>query len=197
MTSRIVLVSLLAVLVACAGKVVTRVEPDTDIDLSGRWNDADSRRVAETIVADCLTKPWIDEHLTQKAEKPVVIVGNMRNKSSEHVAMGTFVGDIEREFVNSGRVEVVASRAEREEVREEREDQSYFADEETVKEMGRELGADYMMQGDLNSILDQEEGKQVRYYQVDMTLIDIQTNRKVWLGQTKIKKYVGRSKYKP
>jgi uncharacterized protein (TIGR02722 family) len=197
MTSRILLVSLLAVVVACAGKVVTRVEPDTDIDLSGRWNDADSRRVAETIVADCLTKPWIDEHLTQKGDKPVVIVGNMRNKSSEHVAMGTFVGDIEREFVNSGRVEVVASRAEREEVREEREDQSYFADEETIKEMGRELGADYMMQGDLNSILDQEEGKQVRYYQVDMTLIDIQTNRKVWLGQTKIKKYVGRSKYKP
>ena len=197
MTSRIVLVSLLAVAVACAGKVVTRVEPDTDIDLSGRWNDADSRRVAETIVADCLTKPWIDAHLTEKGDKPVVIVGNMRNKSSEHVAMGTFVGDIEREFVNSGRVEVVASRAEREEVREEREDQSYFADEETVKEMGRELGADYMMQGDLNSILDQEEGKQVRYYQVDMTLIDIETNRKVWLGQTKIKKYVGRSKYKP
>ncbi len=197
MKSRIVLASLLAVLVACAGKVVTRVDTDTDIDLSGRWNDADSRRVAEAIVEDCLTKPWLDEHLTQMGDKPVVIVGNMRNKSSEHVAMGTFVGDIEREFVNSGRVEVVASRAEREEVREEREDQSYFADEETVKEMGRELGADYMMQGDLNSILDQEDGKQVRYYQVDMTLIDIETNRKVWIGQKKIKKFVGRSKYKP
>jgi uncharacterized protein (TIGR02722 family) len=197
MTSRVLLISLLTVLVACAGKVVTRVEPDTDIDLSGRWNDADSRRVAETIVADCLGTAWIDEHLTATAERPVVIVGNMRNKSSEHVAMGTFVGDIERAFINSGRVEIVASRAEREEVREEREDQSYFADEETVKEMGRELGADYMMQGDLNSILDQEEGKQVRFYQVDMTLIDIETNRKVWMGQTKIKKYIGRSKYKP
>jgi uncharacterized protein (TIGR02722 family) len=197
MTSRIVLASLLAILVACAGKVVTRVPTDTDIDLSGRWNDADSRRVADTIVTDCLGNPWIDNHLADTGTRPVIIVGNMRNKSSEHVAMGTFVGDIERAFVNSGRVDVVASRAEREEVREEREDQSYFADEETVKEMGRELGADYMMQGDLNSILDQEEGKQVRFYQVDMTLIDIQTNRKVWLGQTKIKKYVGRSKYKP
>jgi hypothetical protein len=31
--------------VGCGGKTVSRVDPDTTIDLSGYWNDTDSRLV--------------------------------------------------------------------------------------------------------------------------------------------------------
>ena len=180
----------------CSRKVVARIDTDSVTDLSGRWNDTDSRLVAEEMIRDCLTSPWKQEWQARRA-KPTVIVGQIRNKSSEHIAVGTFVGDIERAFINSGEVRSVASAEEREQVRAERADQQQHASDETVKQWGREHGADYMLSGTINSITDQEEGERIVFYQVDMTLIDLQENTKIWQGQKKIKKYIGRGKFKP
>jgi uncharacterized protein (TIGR02722 family) len=176
--------------VSCQKKVVTRVETDEIIDVSGRWNDTDSRMVSETMVKDCLNHPWISEHLRDASKNPVVIVGIVRNKSSEHIPITTFISDIERAFINSGLVDVVASAIERGELRDERMDQSRYADEQTVKEFGRELGADYMLNGYISTIVDQEKKMKVVYYQVDLTLTSIETSRKIWIGQEKIKKVV-------
>ena len=130
-----------------------------------------------------------------KGKKPVVIVGVMRNKSAEHIAVMTFVKDIERAFIKSGQVSVVASATEREELRSEKDDQRVFSDPETIKKMGKERGADYMMSGEINSILDQEGGEKVIFYQIDLTLTNIETNEKVWIGDKKIKKLISRSRY--
>lgn len=181
----------------CGGTKVTRVDPDTTIDLSGRWNDSDSRLVSEEMVADCLGKPWVVQFTQKKSKSPVLICGSIRNKSMEHIPAGTFLRDIERALVNSGSVKVVASKEERAEVRDERLDQQANADPETIKKMGRELGADYMLIGEINQINDRQGKEEVRYYQVDLTLVDIQTNVKEWIGQKKIKKYVGRASVKP
>ncbi|HGJ66503.1 TPA: penicillin-binding protein activator LpoB, partial [bacterium] len=151
--------------------------------------------VSQEMIRDCLNHTWIGEHMTAKAKKPVIIVGSMRNRSSEHIAVKTFVNDIERAFINSGQVTVVASAGDREEMRSEKEDQRVFASVETIKQMGKELGADFMMTGEVNTIVDQEEGKKVIFYQVDLTLTNIETNVKVWLGQKKIKKFISRSRY--
>ena len=180
-----------------SSKQVTRVDADTTIDLSGRWNDTDSRMVADEIIGDCLTHPWINDHGISAGGKPVVIVGGIRNKSMEHIAVATFISDIERAFINSGKVRTVSSSSERSEIREERADQGEFAALETVKRMGRELGADYMMTGEINTIEDREGGDQVVFYQTDLTLTNIETNEKIWIGQKKIKKFIGRSKFKP
>ena len=177
-----------------AGKRVERIETDTVTDLSGRWNDTDSRLVSEAMIADCLNHPWITRHMTGGSGKPTVIVGSMRNRSTEHIAAKTFVNDIERAFINSGQVKVVASAVEREELRSEKEDQRVFADPETIKQMGKESGADYMMTGEINTIQDQEGGEKVTFYQVDLTLTNIETNEKIWLGQKKIKKFISRSR---
>jgi uncharacterized protein (TIGR02722 family) len=179
----------------CQKKVVTRIETDEVTDLSGRWNDTDSRMVSETMVKDCLNHPWISEHLRDVSKNPVVIVGIIRNKSSEHINVTTFISDIERAFINSGLVDVVASATERAELREEKADQSRYADEETVKEFGRELGADYMLNGYISTIIDQEKKTKAVYYQVDLTLTDIETNQKIWIGQEKIKKLVEHKRF--
>ena len=181
----------------CSGsKQVTRVDADTTIDLSGRWNDTDSRMVADEIIGDCLSHPWINDHGINTGGKPVVIVGGIRNKSMEHIPVATFVTDIERAFINSVKVRTVSSSSERGEIREERADQGEFAALETVKRMGRELGADYMMTGEINTIEDREGGDQVIFYQTDLTLTNIETNEKIWIGNKKIKKFIGRDKFK-
>ena len=181
----------------CASKQVTRVDTDTTIDLSGRWNDTDSRQVAKEMIDDCLNHPWINNHGIDAGSKPVVIVGGIRNKSMEHIPVATFITDIERAFINTGKVSPVSSSSERGELRAERADQAEFASLETVKQMGRERGADYMMTGEINTIEDREGGKQVVFYQTDLTLTNIETNEKIWIGQKKIKKFIGRGKFKP
>ena len=177
-------------------KEVTRVDVDTTIDLSGRWNDTDSRMVAEEMIGDCLNHPWLNDHGISTGGKPVVIVGGIRNKSMEHIPVATFISDIERAFINTGKVRTVSGSNERGALRGERADQAEFAALETVKRMGRELGADYMMTGEINTIEDREGGDQVIFYQTDLTLTNIETNEKIWIGQKKIKKFIERNKFK-
>lgn len=182
----------------CGKKQVSRVETDTTIDLSGNWNDTDSRLVAEAMIEDALAHPWAVRHMQQHGgDLPVVIVGAVRNMSTEHIAVGTFLADIERALINSGKALVVATAEERKDLRLEKADQWENASAETVKRVGQEMGADYMMYGEINTITDQEDGKKVIFYQVDLNLVDIETNVKVWPGQKKIKKYIAKGKYKP
>ena len=183
----------LFVLSACSTQV-NRIEPDEVRDLSGAWNDTDSRLVSEEMIADLLERPWVGDFRAETGKRPAVIVGTLRNLSHEHININTFGADIERAMVNSGRVDFVASSLEREEIRDERKDQDLNAREETRKAMGQELGADFMLKGQINTIIDHASKNQVRFYQVDLTLISLTDNRKVWLGQKKIKKFVKRSK---
>ena len=176
-------------LFGCATRV-ERIDVEETRDLSGEWNDTDSRLVSEEMVRDLLARPWLDKFINEKGNLPAVIVGEVRNLSHEHINVGTFVGDIERELLNSGGVQFVASKSERGQIREERKDQELNASAETAKRMGEELGADFMLQGAINTILDTEGKEQVRYYQVDLSLISLADNRKVWAGQKKIKKFV-------
>ncbi|MDX1699462.1 MAG: penicillin-binding protein activator LpoB [Melioribacteraceae bacterium] len=191
------LLLLLIFLSACSSRQVSRIDTGEVVDLSGKWNDTDSRLTAEAMVEDVLSRPWLTDFLTEAGKKPVVIVGNIRNKSSEHIVVDVFTKDIERELINSGKVSFVASKEEREEIREERADQQDFSSEETMKKFYREIGADFLMLGVINSVEDKFEGEKVILYQVDLELIDIEKNLKVWLGNKKIKKFIGQSSYSP
>lgn len=185
-------------LVACGpSKQVTRIDSKEVVDLSGKWNDTDSRLVAEEMIKDVISRPWLTDYLTAKSRKPVLIVGKVRNKSSEHIATDVFIKNIERELLNSGKVSFVASKEERDQVREERRDQQDFASQESFKQFYKELGADFMLSGEINSIADSYDGEKVMLYQVDLQLIDIETNQKVWLGSKSIKKFISRDKYRP
>jgi uncharacterized protein (TIGR02722 family) len=193
---RLVLALLLtaAALAAC-GKRVSRIDPASVTDLSGRWNDTDSRLVANALIEQSLAAPWARRYAeTHGGEPPAVIVGEFRNRSLEHIPVNTFVRDLERAFINSGMVRVVASPEERQQVRAEREDQQQHARADTRARMAYELGARYMLQGEIQSIEDQEGRERVVYYQVDATLIDLESNLKVWAGQHKIKKYIVRER---
>jgi uncharacterized protein (TIGR02722 family) len=188
---------LLAVTFNCGGssRKVTRLRVDENIDITGRWNDTDSRQTANAMIQDLLTKPWINNFVDENSRKPFVIVGEIRNKSSEHIPVATFIKDIEKELVNSGQVSFVASSKEREGARDERMDQQSYASSETAKELANEQAADYMLQGVISSIVDSFEGQKVVYYQVNLELVDLESNTKVWLGDKKIKKSIEQKKY--
>jgi PBP1b-binding outer membrane lipoprotein LpoB len=179
------------------GKQVTRLNPDQQIDLSGRWNDVDSRQAADAIIRETFDREsWALEYArAHGGRRPTVIVGTVRNRSMEHIPVNAFVRDLERAYLGSGQVQVVASADERGEVRAEREDQQQNAAADTRARMGIERGANYMLQGDIESVEDREGGRRVVLYQIDMTLVNLETNAKEWTGQHKIKKYVERSRF--
>lgn len=189
--SLVVAMCTMLALVGCARETrVTRVDAGVVTDLSGRWNDTDSRLVAESMVKEALEYPWLGNFSRTKQRQPVVIVGTVLNNSHEHINVQTFITDLERELTNSQQVTFVAGRAERDELRTERKEQAIYAREETQKAPGRETGADFMMKGTIATILDEADGAKAVFYQVDLQMIDLESNAKVWYGQKKIKKVV-------
>jgi len=189
--------ALVAISAAGCSRQVTRMSPEQAVDLSGRWNDVDSRLVADEMIQQSMSAAhganWALRHSqSHGGRQPTVIVGTIRNRSMEHIPVGTFTRDLERAFVNSGLVQVVADRVERGEIRDERDDQQEYAASETRARLAREQGANYMLQGDVQSIQDREGRRSVMYYQVDLSLVDLESNAKVWVGQHRIKKYIER-----
>jgi len=183
-------ISALLFMASCATKSVTRIDPEKQVDLSGRWNDVDSRKVADEMAGDCMNRNWRTSFESKFNKKPTIIVGEIVNKSHEHIEASTFIKDIEKEFINTATVRVVQSDSFREKLRIERADQQKFSSLDTQKKWGKELGADYMMFGTINSIVDQEGKRKVIFYQINLELADLETNEIVWIGDKKIKKYV-------
>ena len=191
------IVMLLLLTISCqTGVSVDRITSDTDIDLSGNWNDTDIRIAAQSLVDDSLRSSWIDQFRMKRMKNPVVIVGSFLNRSSEHIDTSIIAKRYEMELINSGKVDMVADVAFRATVREEREEQQYFASESTAKALGKEIGADFLLQGSVRTNLDQVSGKSVRTYYISAELIEIETNKKVWVGEETIKKMVKQSKFK-
>jgi len=174
---------------ACSRKV-TRIDASEQIDLSGRWNNTDSRLTADEMINDVLRADWLTNHVQAKGKKPVVIVGMIQNKSHEHIEAETFIKDVERSFITSNKVGLVQGGKKREELRAEKADQQTNASAATMKKFGLENGADYILQGSINSIVDSQKRKKVVQYQVNLELTNIETNEIVWIGDKKITKYV-------
>ncbi len=169
---------------------VERMDPNTVTDISGRWNDTDSKLVAEEMIKDVLDRPWRTNFEMKNSKKPTVIIGQVKNKTSEHIETIAFIKNMERAFINSGTVSVVQGGEERNEIRDERSDQQTFSSEETRKKWGKEKGADFMLNGVIISIVDQYKNQKTIKYQVNLELTDLETNEKVWIGEKEIKKFI-------
>ncbi len=188
------LITSVLLLTSCAKSTsVQRVDTNVEIALTDKWNDKDSQLVAKAMIDDMLSFPWVDKHLQKENQNPAIIIQKIRNKSHEHIPMDTFLNDLKRAMLRTGRVDFVANSDVRKSVREERADQELNASLDSQNEMGEEQGADYALTGTINSIVDQVAGKRVTFYQVDLILIDMTSNREVWNGQKKIKKYLERA----
>lgn len=195
-----VLVTSLAVLglTGCGGTTVQRLDPSQEVALTDRWNATDSRLVSEEMIDDMLSFPWLNRWTQanpDRSRQPTVIVMGVRNRSHEHIEVNTFINDLRRAMVRSGQIDFVAGGKLREGLREERKDQEFNATAATAAKLAAEQGANFALSGSLNSWVDQLDGTRVTSYQIDLSLIDMQTNKEVWAGQKKLQKHQQRSKF--
>ncbi|ETR71915.1 MAG: lipoprotein [Candidatus Magnetoglobus multicellularis str. Araruama] len=193
---KIVIIIFISFLGCETGPQITPENPNNNQYISGRWNDSDARNVAEEMIHDCLDRPWLFNYIKEhQGKNPTVIVGRIRNKTSEHIDVNTFVGSIQRALINSGKIHFVASQYERQEIRGERKDQAIHSSDETQKGPGLEVGADYMLKGNISSIKDQSGGTSLMYYQVNLKLINMADNRIEWVGEKRIRRKIERSRW--
>lgn len=199
---KILLLSILTIAIillsSCASQntQVTRVSDDEIPDLSGRWNATDSRDVSQQMIMSMLSSAWLPNFRSEEDRAPRIILGKITNLSDEHIETDIFMKDIERELTNSGKVKFVSSKGERKGIREERQDQQSYASDETVKSLANEAAADFMLIGSIKSLRDAIDNQQVITYQVDLELVNIETNEKVWLETLPKNKLIYRKKVK-
>lgn len=187
---RIFSIVLLAIIFCSCARSVTRVNPDTQMDLSGRWNDTDSRMVADQMIFDLFDSDQFKKYAQDLGRKPVLIMGPIRNKTSEHIDAGNYIKKFELVIHNSGIADLVESEEVRDKLRLERAQQQEFADPATVAQWGKETGADLMLFGEMNSETDTYNKKRVVNYITTLYLTDMETSKRVWYGQKEIKKFV-------
>jgi len=189
MLNRSLYLLLLSAAFSCS-RTVTRIAPDTPVDLSGRWNDTDSRKVADQMIYDLFNSGNFKTYAEQRGKKPVIIVGSILNKTSEHIDADNYIKKFELVIHNSGAADLVESAEFRDQLRRERAEQQDFADPATIKQFGKELGADLMLFGEMTSEVDDYNNTRVVNYVTTLFLTDIETNRRIWYGQNEIKKLI-------
>lgn len=190
MTRLIVLVLAALTLLPSCSRSVTRVNPDVQIDLSGRWNDSDSRMVADKMISDLLNSDRFKEYTKNSNRKPAIVVGLIRNKTSEHIDADNYVKKLELAIYNSNLADLVESEEFRDKLRLERTEQQDFADPATIAKFGKEIGASLMLFGEMTSETDVYNSKRVVNYVTTLYLTDMETAKRVWYGQQEIKKLV-------
>jgi penicillin-binding protein activator len=193
-----VVITLILTVSCSSDPKVTRVDPKTQTDLSGYWNDTDVRIVCESLINDCLKAPRVTQEIQNKQGKiPTVLVGRFINESSEHIDTSIIASIMEITIFRSGKMDFVAGGAIRDALRTERQDQQINASEDTAASLGKEVGADFMLFGAVRTIVDKAGNTTSRTYYVSAELTNVETNTRLWMGQnTDIKKIIVQPKNK-
>ncbi|MHC4208661.1 MAG: penicillin-binding protein activator LpoB [Planctomycetota bacterium] len=187
----VLLVTLAAGAGGCAThRVVERADPRAVLDYQARFDEDDAREVSAHLVVDALHRPWLDEWQAAHGARPVVIVGDVANDTSDYIETRLITKALERELLNSGRVALVAAAGERDQLRAERRQSQDWSRPHTLKRMAYELGADMMLIGWIgeNVEVSRSRARAIHYYQVSLELVDVESNEKTWIGAHEIEK---------
>ena len=177
----------------CGGTQVTRTDSNASKDLSGRWNDVDTKTTTTELVNKALAAPWLDRFIAEKKRKPILVVGSFKVRADNEIVNTSLITNaLVEEFINSGKVTVLSDP---DETRKVLEDQAAFA--EKGKELGKESAADFILKGSIGTQNDQLERQSVKFYIVSVELADIQTRELAWkTNLTPIRKEVDQSRWK-
>jgi uncharacterized protein (TIGR02722 family) len=159
-----------------------------------KWNETDARKTAEHMIKGVLSKAWLDNFKkAHGGERPVVIVDDVENRTDEHLDVKQLTDYIQNELLNSGAVRFV-NKAQRAKLLEEiKYQQSGQVAKDSAKKGGRQVGADYILSGNISSQVHTMDGKKTVTYQTALTLTNIETFEFEWSDKYEIKKTFRRS----
>ena len=156
------------------------------------FGSTDLQMIATKMVDDMMVFPPIVEMTRDR--RPVLFVDRIKNKTSEHIDTESVTDTIQSKLINSGKFRFVdMSVVDR--VREQLEYQqdSGMVDQASAAQMGRQIGAEFMLYGNLSSIVKRDDSTKDVYYKFTLKLLNIQSGIIEWSGEKEIRKTRQRS----
>lgn len=175
-------------LTACGPRQFVKGEYDENVNdtnlLTDKWSESDMQVAVRDLVASAVAHPAI----AQAKRPPIVMVTRLQNKTSEHIDTQSIADMFTAELMRSGKTQFV-DKAAREDIAEEYDYQdSGMVSRETKKGKGGQVGADFIMNGRIDSIV-QEAGKdKTIYYKITMNLTNLKTGLIQWTDYKQLRK---------
>lgn len=175
-------------LTACGPKAFKKGDYDENVEstnlLNDKWSESDMQKVVKDLVASVTAH----KSIAAAKKEPLVMITQLQNKTSEHIDTQSVMDMVRVELMNSGKVLFVDKEA-RDDIKGEYDYQDTgMVSKDTKKGPGKQEGADYILNGRLDSIV-QEVGKdKTVYYKVTLNLTSLERNVIVWSGYKQIRK---------
>jgi penicillin-binding protein activator len=170
----------------CAGQQGVRyTDPARTETLTTDWGRTDIQMVAERMVNSLVRHPLI-----ANGQRPVVQVSTLRNKTHEHIDTKLITDKIRTALIKTGMVRFSAVSDANREILENLDYQSNsgVVDPRTAKSIGKQIGADYLLQGEIGSIVKQAGRASDVYYNITLNLLDVETGIIEWSDEEEITK---------
>lgn len=188
----LVIVSLGLSLQSCGPKAFTKgqySDPEEVVLLDDKFNENDMQLMANTLV-DSLQEY---DRIKNANSSPVIMVGRVKNRTSEHIDMKMLTDKIRTALIKSGKFRFADKEA-RAELAEEYEYQSGKYVDQSTAQTPKQLGVEYLITGDLSSNVQQVGNDKVVYYKLNLNLLDVSKNIIAWADEREVrKKYRKRS----
>jgi uncharacterized protein (TIGR02722 family) len=180
--------AILALGLGCSGpRAFTRgqyEDPNTIEMLSDQFNENDLQLIAKKMV-ESLSHSGA---FSQIQGRPVVVVGRMKNSTSEHIDMRSLADKMEVQLANTGRFQFLDKGA-RQEIAEEYEYQrSGYVNPGQAKGPGQQASADYLMTGEISSIVQEVGADKLVYYKMTSKLHNLRTGIIEWADEKELRK---------
>ncbi|AKQ64317.1 Putative lipoprotein [Myxococcus hansupus] len=181
---------LVASLTACGPRAYTRgtyEDPNTIEMLSDRFNENDLQLIAKKMADSLANSPRFSQPQPDGA-LPIVLVGKLKNSTSEHIDMRSLGDKIQTALAQTGRFGLVDQQA-RQDIAEEYEfQQSGYVDPNAAKGPGQQISVDFLMTGDLASIIQEVGRDKLVYYKMTAKLNNVRTGLIEWTDEKQIRK---------
>lgn len=152
------------------------------------FGSTDLQMIAEKMVDDMLASPAMAE-IAPNGKRPILFVDSIKNKTLEHIDTESITDTISTKLLNSGRfrfvdmtkVDAVAKQMDY-------QHNSGMVDETKSVQMGRQLGAQFMLYGNFSSIQKTAGSTKDVYYKFTMKLMNIESGLVEFQSEKEIRK---------
>lgn len=151
------------------------------------FGSTDLQMIAAKMVDDLLAFPPVVQVTSQR--RPVVFVDRIKNKTTEHIDLESVTDTIQTKLINSGKFRFVDMTA-IEQVKEQLnyQESSGLVNPESAVVVGKQVGAEYMLYGNMSSIVKKGDDKRDVYYKFTLKLLHMESGILEWSSEKEIRK---------
>ncbi len=183
----VVFIALALGLTACGPKAFVKgqyEDPEKENLMDDQWSETDMQKTVESMVASLVSHPAIAAARTP----PTVMVTQLQNKTSEHIDTQSVMDMVRVDLTKTGKVAFVDKEARQDIADEYNYQNSGMVNNETKKGPGGQTGADYIVNGRLDSIVKEVGKDKTVYYKITLNMTNLKTGVIAWTDQKQLRK---------